>query len=644
MCIIPDPDAAPPKPKKVLSSEQRVLCTGLALGMCLIPIRAATIGFDWWSLRRPFEEVPKIVIGACYDLMFVAAMTGAVLIAMRLFSRSLWMQRLLLAGYGLSAIGLLLVGLANIEIVRMLGRPFNYQWLYYSGFLVSEDAKASIAASMDWRLATIATWLCLGLIIGARLAQAALGALYRRGVSGGAVLAAVLPLVGSYFFFAHWFLVTQHWPAGKLVNPITSFAASTLRTLRAPALFTMSTSVGPEEFTGLPAAELSSSAPRDAQVRNVVFFVLESVPAEFVEAYGGPYPVTPNLQRFVDRAVVFDNIYAHAPATNKSLVSILCSAYPWVSYKTLTQERPDAPLDSLSSVFAGRGARTGFFASGDLLFQGAGKFLAHRDFQIIQDYRQRPKSNAQFESKDYPYLNGTDDRATVGSLLEWIDADDREAFCSVLWTNTTHHPYFVTGEVVDYGVSDASLNRYLNALKHVDESLGELLDGLEKRGLLDSTLVVVVADHGEAFGRHGQRGHGTHIYEENLRVPLILINARLFAGGRFEQIGGLVDVAPTVADVLGIEPLPGWQGRSLFSSNRTGRTYFFAPWSDYLFGFREGNLKLIYNASNNSYEVYDLRTDPLETTNLADGYPEFIARAQQHLAGWVQHQARMYAW
>ncbi len=121
-------------------------------------------------------------------------------------------------------------------------------------------------------------------------------------------------------------------------------------------------------------------------------------------------------------------------------------------------------------------------------------------------------------------------------------------------------------------------------------------------------------------------------------MPLILINPSLFNGEEYTTVGGLVDLAPTIMNILDLPSPAEWQGRSLFSNNRSGRVYFFAPWADYLLGFREENLKLIYNATKNSNEVYDLLVDPNETNNLANQFPRFISVGHQRLATWVQYQ------
>jgi hypothetical protein len=170
-----------------------------------------------------------------------------------------------------------------------------------------------------------------------------------------------------------------------------------------------------------------------------------------------------------------------------------------------------------------------------------------------------------------------------------------------------------------------------------------LLRALEASGQLDSTLVVVIGDHGEAFGRHNQWGHGTRIYEENLKVPCILINPKLFHGEERVVVGGLVDIAPTILDVIGQTKMPdNWQGRSLFAEGRSNRVYFCAPWSDFLFGYRDGGKKLIYNATKNTFEVFDLTKDPQEAMNLASTESAFIRAGREYMAAWVQYQAKFY--
>jgi arylsulfatase A-like enzyme len=458
--------------------------------------------------------------------------------------------------------------------------------------------------------------------------------------------------IGAAGFFAgviafipagHWYLTTRDWPYDKLANPVYVFAHSWLTSSEKPTLFTMKTTVGDEDFHPPTKVTPSTMPAARPAIRHVVLWVYESVPWEYVGAYGSKYGVTPNLDRWAKHGAIFENVYAHAPATNKTLFSLLCSTYPWISFKAETEEKPDVDLPSITSELKSRGFVSGFFYSGDLAFQGSGAFVKARGFDLAQDYKQRKSSRKLFTNDQWPFLNGSDDLSTTESLIAWFDQQraTNKTF-SLLWTNMTHYPYFTEADTHDFGPKENLFNHYLNALYFGDRAFGVLMEHLEKHKLLDETLVVVVGDHGEAFMRHFQLSHGNRIYEENCHVPMIVINPALFAGQRYKAVGGIVDVAPTISDILGHPPAAAWQGRSLFAADRPKRTYFFAPWSDHLFGFREADFKFIYNATKDQYELYDLKSDPTEQNNFAQSHKQDIQACVDILAAWVQYQNRMF--
>jgi lipoteichoic acid synthase len=230
----------------------------------------------------------------------------------------------------------------------------------------------------------------------------------------------------------------------------------------------------------------------------------------------------------------------------------------------------------------------------------------------------------------------------VRALLDWAGTSGLQPFAAVLWTMQTHMPYFTSGPEGHYAEAGSELNRYLSALHEGDRAVGDLLRGLDRRGLLESTLVIVMGDHGEAFGQHGHLNHQL-LYEEDLHVPLLLINERLFHGERDSTAGGIIDVAPTIMDLLGYPLPPRWQGRSLFDLERSGRIYYFAPFSSVYFGYREGSRKLIYNATSNTAELYDLQADPEEKVNLGAREAEAVAAGRDRLVAWARYQDRYYS-
>jgi lipoteichoic acid synthase len=622
----------------------RILGCSALLLLFLVLIRVA-------ALEAPsvtsLSTISSILLAASIDFFYVAALTGAFLLFVCGFRHNLKVQYLIFSLYGITALISLSVGIVNTEVSRLLGAPLNYQWLYYSDFLGGQTARDSIFAYV------FVSWKLLLLVIGGNVVYLVL-LFAMRPRSGTRIeqkaALSVSVLATTYFglglcSFAWSNATVEQDP--KLANPVVSFVKSILTSEKGPKLFTMQTSVSPEEFQGLTRRRLEVSARRNAPispVKNVVFFVLESVAAEYVYQKVSSFEVTPQIKKNQRESATFMNIYAHVPATNKSLVSMLCSVYPWISYKSLTEEYPGIMLESISAELKKRGYRTGFFSAGDFRFQRGDEFLMHQQFDVVLNYKNLPCHGREFRNstREWPFQDSYDDECMVKVFTDWVDQSVNRQFFAVLWPVQTHHPYSLVEKEANLHAASAEFNRYLNALRRSDWLLGKLLDWLEYRELLDSTLVVVVGDHGEAFGQHGQWFHASHIYEENVHVPLMLINRRLFKGEEYESIGGLIDLGPTVMDILNI-PLPtSWQGHSLFSENRSQRTFFFAPFSRYLFGLRDHNLKIILDTTANKYEIYDLQTDPKELKNLAKEMPRVVQKAEQWLAAWVQYQNKFY--
>ena len=196
-------------------------------------------------------------------------------------------------------------------------------------------------------------------------------------------------------------------------------------------------------------------------------------------------------------------------------------------------------------------------------------------------------------------MDGIDDSCLVKNYFQWVDSGRGGKKFSILWTNQTHSPYYSDTEY-PFIDRNPSLNLYLNALHHTDGVFGALMEELRRRGILNSTLVIFLADHGEAFGTHDQKLHGAKVYEENVHIPFILFNPQLFDGSRNETIGGLIDVAPSLSDIIGIERSSEWQGKSLIREHANGRSFFISPYTDLIMGTRWKNWKYIYNADTKS--------------------------------------------
>lgn len=392
---------------------------------------------------------------------------------------------------------------------------------------------------------------------------------------------------------------------------------------------------------GLPAAKpgAHTSALRPM---NVILVVLESVGARWT-SFGGLYDTTPTLLAESSHALVFDSFYAHVGRSSNSLAAMLLSVYPKLGFRDLTSEYPRLPGTSLAQVFHDRGYRTAFVTPSDLQWAGWDGFLADRGFDAIEDHRDLSCSQ--------PISSwGVEDRCVVERIMTSIEREPARPFFVMAWTTQTHHPYEPTpnAPVLNFHrepIDDYyDLGRYLNVLHETDRHLARLFEFVRRSGLADNTLVVVTGDHGQAFGYpHASYMQGRFLYEEDVRVPLMIWSPRLYRSApRAATIGGHVDLAPTITQLAGVEPAADWKGRSLLDPAHPPRAYFYVAEDSFTLGVREDRWKYSIDLRDGTEELYDLVRDPLEQHNLWREEPERCARLRQRLAAWTEADRKRY--
>ena len=622
------------------SKIEKVIFIGLSLAVFHSLARSEIIGIDLFRIVYDFRSIAKIIRGSISDFLFVAGFTAVFIILIWLVKNNK-VSKIVYAIFILLAILSTLYAFINISIVVYLGKPFTYQWLYYSDFLGSNEAKTAFQANssnviiLNLILFSVSMYI-LGYILNFIYQLLTIQRHFRK-------ITYALTIIGFGLLILVPFKIKANWTKGQSENAVAVMIWSVFKANSNSSFFTAEVQ---DEFNyAQPISILENESKyfdiQNSNIKNVLFIVLESAGAAYFDAYNGTFQLSPNLNRYANHALIFDQMYAHAPATNRSLVSILGSMYPYLSYKSLTQEAPGFDQPTISSILKAKGYRTSFFSSADLRFQNCREFLSHRDFDVVEDFSQiNCDEKFRLEGSNYSEGSGIDDICLAERLTSWLDEDTAGNFFSMIWTVQGHYPYFFSGEEHDFGVSNIYFNRYLNCLKHNDELIGKVMQALEDRGLDSTTLVVVTGDHGEAFGQHGQFGHGTALYEENIKVPLYFINRNLFHGERKSDIAGLKDLAPTALSAINVEVPEIWQGRDLFRTN-SDELFYFAPWSDYLFGYRKQNMKFIFNETRNTVEVFDLSADSGEKINLCQTVPkEELENARKRISAWVQFQNR----
>jgi phosphoglycerol transferase MdoB-like AlkP superfamily enzyme len=620
-----------------VSIVAKIIFVGISLMLFHAMARAEIIHVGLRSIFQNLWSLPQIIRGSISDILFVSVLT-LIFIVSGLIIKNTFGKKVLYGFFIFLAIISTLIAFVNIKVVVYLGKPFNYQWLYYSDFLGSEDAMSVFKENLSLVSSFNLIAMCISMLLVTRI----LDIFYSIIKSQKKLLVSFYTLIGFGLIVSGGlaYKAKSNWTKGQSENAISTMLMSIYSANSSSSFLSnkFSNEMPPFQLSQNISSENYNISSDENGVKNLLFIILESAGAVYFDAYGGTFNLSPNLNRYSSQALIIDQMYAHAPATNRSLVSILGSLYPYLSYKSLTQEAPDVELPTISSVLKKNGYRTSFFSSADLSFQNCRQFLTHRSFDVVEDYTSINCDKEFFLDTDYKEGNGKDDMCLADRLNAWLDEDPKTNFFSMIWTVQGHYPYFFAQKEEDFGVSNLSFNRYLNCLKHNDELLGRVMQSLEEKGLSESTLVVVVGDHGEAFGQHKQYGHGTAIYEENMKVPLYLINPVLFNGKRKNDIAGMKDLAPTALSILNIEIPEIWQGRNILTTS-SDEAFYFAPWSDYLFGYRKGSMKYIFNETRNTVEIYDLSTDPAEKSNLYHQMGnEHLNDIRLRVAEWVQYQ------
>ena len=182
---------------------------------------------------------------------------------------------------------------------------------------------------------------------------------------------------------------------------------------------------------------------------------------------------------------------------------------------------------------------------------------------------------------------------------------------------------------------------YANALAYVDVQLGRLVQALEAQGILQNTVIVISGDTGQGFFEHGFSGHANALYDELMRVPLVIRAPGLEPGVQLAP-SEHVDVPPTLLRLLGLPPHPSFQGVSLIPSRPDKPLFLVAQALVNQAGIVHGEWKLIFDSDQGSYQLFNLREDPEERVNLSRTHPDILREMATQLHSWRKSQMAYY--
>lgn len=493
---------------------------------------------------------------------------------------------------------------ANVPIARVLGTPLNVGFLVATGGALTDSIATYVTAS---NLASVVSVIVVG-VLAARRGPADVPPRVALGL-GAAGLGLVL--LGP---------IDRLPPLGRtaLRHPLFAMGESVLRrAIRGDAA-----DPGPPPF--VPAAR-GADVPRAhgvARGRSVVWLVLESTGAKHLGLYGAPDDPMPATSRVFGGSHVIEAAYAPHPESIKGFFAEICADVPAPNRPAEAHGEAARPCRSIAHALRDAGYRTGLFHSGYFAYLGMKAVVAGRGFEVEHD--------ATNLSSPLRTSFGADDRVLVDDVLGFVDQTHDRPFFAMVLPIAGHHPYRSPGRGPRPREELGDLDAYRNDLQQGDAALDALYRGLEARGLLDQIVLVVSGDHGEAFHEHpGNLAHSLFVYEENLRVPLAF-RAQGLAPARIAAPASVIDVAPSILDLVGVAPPAPWAGRSLFGA-RPALPVFFVDQTAYLAGLRDGPTKVVFDVHAGRTELYDLATDPGETRDLSGAEPARAAKYRDWL-------------
>jgi arylsulfatase A-like enzyme/Tfp pilus assembly protein PilF len=355
-----------------------------------------------------------------------------------------------------------------------------------------------------------------------------------------------------------------------------------------------------------------------AESPNIILITLDTTRADRMGFLGSKRGITPNLDTLAKQSVVFTRAYAHVPLTTPSHATLLTGTYPQFNNISDLGTPLDRSLPYVPQLLHDKGYHTAAFLGAIVLDQkigGAPGFDRGFD-KYDAGFHRRGKNQSRYESMER--RGGV----VVDRALNWLAHRAPGPFFIWIHLYDAHDPY----DPPEPYKSRYASEPYDGEIAYTDASVGKLLSTLRKNGLYDGAVIAVAADHGEAFGEHGERRHGIFLYDETIHVPLLLKLPGAHATRRVDSRVGLADVAPTLLQTAGLkipgamqaQPLPGIRPGSQSEEDRpqyseTNYAHRAFGWST-IRSWRAG--KYLYVQAPKR-ELYDQSVDPPAEHNLA---------------------------
>ncbi len=408
-----------------------------------------------------------------------------------------------------------------------------------------------------------------------------------------------------------------------------------------------------------PSADRSTPSQAVQRLRagaagaNLIIILLDAARASHFTSFGHDRNTTPNIAKLFDDGILLTEAYAAGANTKASVASLFTSQFP-DTHGTLSLPWPLATEDAtLAECLRDAGYTTAGFIANPVVSR---EFGYARGFDTFDEVARR--------SPDRLHPGVVDGAKVRDAAIGWMRAHKGKRFFTYLHFLEPHYPYaapgafrkrIMGGEERDWRRADQSI-RYDASLAYADSLVGNLLSELKKLGLFEKSVIIVLADHGEAFGEHGYFGHTTTVYREMVHIPVgVQLPSRCeSAPRRRSEVFCLTDLMPTLLDLLGVPPSKTMQGRARLAlltgedESLPGFAVTRARGGDATGGQEDSNqvsyalrvprYTLILGDRGRQVELYDRSADPGEQENLASKQRDVTRDLHARFRAWAATQ------
>jgi len=369
---------------------------------------------------------------------------------------------------------------------------------------------------------------------------------------------------------------------------------------------------------------------------NLLVITVDTLRADHTGIYGYDKIKTSQIDGLGRKGVLFTRAFCHVPLTLPSHCSLFTGNLPIFHGVRDNGYRLPAFNITLAEILKKRGYQTAAFVGA---FPLDSRFGLDKGFDTYDDLygSKNVVRDLSFVERKAGEVNR--------KALEWIAKNKERRFFAWVHYFDPHAPY----EPPSPYDQEYAGQEYDGEISYTDHVIGKLLERLDQLKLIEKTLIVLTADHGEGLGEHNEETHGIFIYDSTLRVPLIFYCPKILPGNTVvpDQVG-LIDVMPTILDLMGWDPVPDVQGRSLKLLIFEGKSLpdkncyiesvaamMSRNWAP-LQGIRTKEWKYIDAPIS---ELYDLLSDPEEKDNILNERPEIVKRFKEELQDMIKNNS-----